>query len=406
MKKWIILFSGVILQTILGGIYAWSEFAVPLVEDYGLTRQQTGQIFGLTIAVFALSMNPAARLLHRFGPRLTASLGVFLYTCGYFLASRADGNFSLLLVSFGILMGSGIGFGYVCPLTVNMKWFPEKKGLVTGIAVGGFGAGAILISNLAQYLMHHHGYNLSQIFMFLALYPGAIAMLAVQTFSSPSDCSTKIKEQKKISFKSTLLSPEFLLILLGMFSGTFAGLLIIGNLKPMMLAAGLEEAIATLCISVFAAGNITGRVLWGQISDRLSPWKTILAAKLIFIFAITLLMMTGSDSALVLVACFSVGLGFGSCFVIYAAAVADLYGVKLFGKLYPLVFAAYGLAALTGPQTGGWLADFSGSYIWGMATGTTLIIISGFLVLLVTCPEILESLKFRLINVRRRLVSN
>lgn len=404
MKRWVILFSGVILQTILGGIYAWSEFAVPLVENYGLTRAQTGQIFGLTIAVFALSMNPAARLLHRIGPRLTASLGVMLYSLGYLTAAQAEGRFFLLLLGFGILIGSGIGFGYVCPLTVSMKWFPDKKGLVTGIAVGGFGAGAIIMSNIAEYLMQHQGYSLSELFRFLAVYPGIIAMIVVQTFSEPVHKHDDSAHKGEEAFKKILVSRDFMLILLGMFSGTFAGLLVIGNLKPMMLASGLEESAASLCISLFAAGNITGRILWGRISDHLETWQTVLLAEIYFALSICLMAATGSNQYLLLFTCFAVGLGFGSCFVIYASAVARLYGVRLFGKLYPVVFAAYGFAALTGPQTGGWLADFTGAYTWGILIGLKLIVLSAVAILWSCNCEHVENLRARFFTLRSRAI--
>ena len=121
-NRWLILLAGTIIQTILGGIYAWSFFAPELMDTYGLSRGQSGVIFGLCIAVFTVTMIAGGRLLFARGPRLPACLGAALFGAGYLVASASSGNFWLLLVGIGILSGAGIGFGYVCPLTVGMQW--------------------------------------------------------------------------------------------------------------------------------------------------------------------------------------------------------------------------------------------------------------------------------------------
>src|SRR6056297_3235109 len=124
MKKWIVLAASVVLQLVLGGVYAWSVLGDALETDHGLTKGQTGLIFGVTIAVFTIVMIPAGRLLKKFGPRKLAAFGSILFAAGYLLASFSRGQFPLLVVGIGVLTGAGIGAGYVCPLTVGMKWFP------------------------------------------------------------------------------------------------------------------------------------------------------------------------------------------------------------------------------------------------------------------------------------------
>lgn len=153
LKKWLVLGAGVVLQAVLGGIYAWSAFVPPLYEQAGLSKGQCGSIFGLAIATFAIAMIPAGKFLQRFGPRLTAAIGSILFGVGYLLASYSNGSFVGLLLSYGLVVGVGIGFGYVCPLTTGMKWFPDNKGLVTGVAVAGFGGGAIILSSVAEHLL-------------------------------------------------------------------------------------------------------------------------------------------------------------------------------------------------------------------------------------------------------------
>ncbi|MBD3394104.1 MAG: MFS transporter, partial [Chitinivibrionales bacterium] len=131
-NRWLVLVAGCLIQTVLGGIYAWSTFVPYLIKDYGLSTGQCGFIFGVTILTFASTMIFTGRVLIKKGPRFTALIAAGLFTSGYLFASMSGGSFALLLLSLGGIVGIGIGFGYVCPLSVGMKWFPDKKGLVTG----------------------------------------------------------------------------------------------------------------------------------------------------------------------------------------------------------------------------------------------------------------------------------
>ena len=148
MKRWVVLMAGVVLQTILGGVYAWSAFVPALTGEHGLSNGQCGMIFGVTIAVFSVVMIPGGRLLQTLGPRITAGIGALLFAAGYVVASFSGGDFWVLVLGIGCLTGAGIGAGYVCPLTVAMKWFPSNQGLVTGVAVAGCRGGATPPSSL------------------------------------------------------------------------------------------------------------------------------------------------------------------------------------------------------------------------------------------------------------------
>ncbi|PKL43975.1 MAG: hypothetical protein CVV41_09435 [Candidatus Riflebacteria bacterium HGW-Riflebacteria-1] len=359
-EKWVVLAACIILQSILGGIYAWSSFVQPLTETFGLNRGQCGAIFGLTIAVFTIAMIPAGKFLHRHGPRTTALTGSILFATGHILASYGNGSFISLLFCYGLVVGTGIGFGYVCPLTTCMKWFPENRGLVTGVAVAGFGGGAIILSSVAEYLLYVQNYSVLELFRFTGAMFGSTAFVASFFIKDPPNHKTNAERSDNHDLFPHLLSRTFVLTFLAMFAGTFSGLLIIGNLKPMMLDFGLGEIHATLSISLFAIGNIFGRVIWGQIYDKFGSRGTILMSQTL-LFAALLLLNTGESTSLLLATIF-IGAGFGSCFVVYASTIVDKFGVKLFASLYPICFLGYGLAAIVGPTTGGWLADSTGSF--------------------------------------------
>jgi len=357
VKRWLVLLASVLMQVCLGSIYAWSTFAPSLKHSYGLTAGQSGLVFGVTIAVFTLAMVCAGRLQDARGPRLVAAIGAVLFGSGYVLASYSGGSFALLLLGVGLLAGMGTGFGYVCPLATGIKWFPRNKGLITGVAVAGFGGGAILLSNLAERMLTN-GLEVLSVFGWIGICYGLVILASAMFLFVPAP--PRPSAQNRESVRNLLARPQFLALLLGMFAGTFGGLLVVGNLKPLGLAAGLPSATAAAAVGAFAVGNATGRLGWGFIYDRAGRVAIPLSLLLLMAGVLSLLWAVKLGPFL----CVSglIGFGFGACFVLYAAQVAALFGSNRLGTVYPIIFLAYGLSGLTGPAVGGWIYDVSRSY--------------------------------------------
>lgn len=357
-NRWVVLAASVVTQTILGGVYAWSTFVPALIDTYGLNNAGSSFIFGLTIGVFTVSMTFAGRLLKKRGPRLTANLSAVLYMSGYLLASVSGGRYLLLLVSLGLITGAGIGFGYVGPLSVGMKWFPDRKGLITGIAVAGFGGGAVILSTVAGVFIDS-GLDVLVFFRWMGIVLGSVLLVAAQCMSEPKSYGQQ-KQSQQVNLIREISSPQFLLITAGLFSGTFAGLLVIGNLVPIVRSSGLSVVEAVAAVSVFAVGNAVGRVTWGHIFDRFEFPSIPASLILLGLFIAALFLYLPAWSILILTGL--IGFGFGGCFVIYASAVSRYYGVDAFPILYPLSFLGYGAAGIFGPVIGGGLADATGSF--------------------------------------------
>ncbi len=371
-NRWVALMAGILIQTVLGGIYAWSTFAPFLERCYGLSKGQCGFIFGVTIASFTLAMTQAGHVMARKGPRFTVAIGALLFMTGYLLASISNGYFPVLLVSLGVVSGIGIGFGYACPLSVAMKWFPQRKGLVTGVSVAGFGGGAILLSSTAAHFLQQ--IDLLVFFRFYGISTGVILLISAFFLTEPT---TTLRKSTQVKWKKEVISWPFFILATSLFAGTFSGLLVIGNLVPIVVANGLPQSQAVIAITIFSLGNVLGRVFWGHVFDKIN-YKCI-PLSLICFALFTPPLLLSLPHWVTMLAIGLLGFAFGANFVIYASATSLHFGTEYFSILYPLCFLSYGIAGMVGPFVGGWLADGSGAYNTALYLSISVLVIAAIL---------------------------
>ncbi len=371
MKKALILISSVFIQMVLGGVYAWSTLGKPLRDLYGLTSLETEMIYGLSIAVFTITMVFSGRLIKKTGPLPLAIVSSLLYFAAFFFASQSGGAFAVLLPCLGIVMGLAIGFGYVTPLTTAVRWFPRHKGLVTGIAVFGFGAGSMITANLANHLLSLH-MDILQVFMWMGLVGSMVIMISGLFLSFPKDAESK-QSQPKLAFALIVRDPGFWRLFCGMFAGTLGGLVIIGKVSSVTLEFGHPEW-ALGSVVLIALGNSLGRLFWGAVNDS-RPKMTIPSTLTILVLAPLGMILAQTNLPVFLFFVFLTGLGFGGSLVVYASQTSQIYGKNGISDVYPLIFLAYGMAAILGPPLGGWLHDKTDSYlpIFGVASAVALL---------------------------------
>lgn len=357
------------MQMALGGVYAWSTFVPELRTSYGLTGWQAGLIFGTTIAVFTVTMLVAGRWLERVGPRPVALLGALIYGAGYLVAGTSTGEWPWLWLGIGVVSGLGIGLGYVCPLTTCVRWYPERKGMVTGFAVAGFGGGAIVLSEVAEILMEG-GWSPLRVFRLLGVTLAVIIAACALVLRFPPRAADRTATPAPEALRPASTDRHFWILVAGMFAGTFGGLLAIGHLKPIALVAELSSRAGALAVSAFAVGNALGRIAWGGLYDRFG--YRIIPAGLGFLAFSLLGLLDNGVAWRFIGASLVAGFGFGACFVIFAADVAARYGVTQVARIYPRIFLAYGVAGITGPLAGGWLYDLTGAYLWPVLTASAI----------------------------------
>ncbi len=357
MQKKQTAIASFVIMLCLGSVYAWSIFVPELTQTYNLSTAQTQIIFGTIISVFTLTMIGASRLLNNPGPRAVATFSGLLFFTGYLVAYLSKGEFLVIWLGVGLLGGVGTGLGYLVCLSVPVKWYPEKKGLITGLVVAGFGAGAIVLTYLTEFLLSRD-VDVLKIFLYAGILYGLLITLSAQFIKEPAIAVAKKTQQSITFWKYTV----FYQLLFGIFAGTFVGLLVVGNLKPIAQLDKISEYIIPLSISMFAVANFIGRIVWGWMSDRIKNIILIPTALVVeALAALTFLYFTGNDMLFLALSAL-IGFCFGANFVLFARDTINKFGIEYYEKIYPYIFLGYGFAGVAGPFVGGQVYDLTGNY--------------------------------------------
>jgi MFS transporter, OFA family, oxalate/formate antiporter len=344
----------VVVMLFLGGVYAWGLFVPVLQQTYSFSASQTQWVFGAVIASFTLSMLLANKLVVKYGYKTTLALSGMLFAAGYLLASFSNGNFLGVFTGIGVLSGVGTGLGYLVSLSSGVRQLPQHKGLVTGIVSAGFGGGSILLTFWAGSMLNN-GYDVLSVFRTIGIvYGGTIFLLAV--------VMPKVSQPVEQSFlKSSGSFSLISLLFLGILLGTFAGLMVVGNLKLMGLPT-FSSAQLSFAIVLFSLANFLGRLGWGWLSDRFENSVLVPLALAIQGIATFLLGHLPVPIFMFYLFVILVGLGFAANFVLFAKEVLRVFGPEKLGVYYPVVFLGYGLAGILGPVTGGEFYDMYGDF--------------------------------------------
>ncbi|MFC1581563.1 OFA family MFS transporter [Candidatus Neomarinimicrobiota bacterium] len=376
-----VVLGAILIQLCLGAIYAWSVFTKPLF-DAGWSRTETQAVFAAGLALFAIVMVLAGRIMPKIGPKKLAMSGGLVLGLGYLLAGLFGGtNFWAIFVFIGIIGGSGIGLAYVVPIAVGMRWFPDKKGLITGLAVAGFGFGAMLWVKLAGSwgnLLNPDMLGLSGTFIaygiifMLAVILGGIWMVFPPEGWKPEGWEPPMQDEKaepaagSVDFQSSqmLRTPQFYMILVTFAFGASAGLMSIGLMKlfPIhaLTAANVTNASAiagTAMAVFFSLANGFGRIAWGAMSDKLGRKTSIIIMMASQGVIVILFQWMAGTPALLYLGATLIGFNFGGNFALFPTITADTFGSKYIGQNYGWVFLAYGIGGIFGPIMGGRLGD-------------------------------------------------
>lgn len=401
-NRWLIVVGAILVQLCLGAIYAWSVFRRPLEAELGITSTQASLPFSVVLFFFAISTVLGGRLQDRFGPRTIAISGGVLLAAGMMFASAAT-SITTLVIGYGVLSGIGIGFAYVCPIAAGVKWFPDKRGLITGLAVAGFGAGAFFVAPLAAGLISGTTYNLLGASLFdlplMGVFPtfrvlgiGYLVLIALggMLLRNPppgyrpagwSPPAPKPGQAAHADFTSgqMLATWQFWVIWLMYFAGCAAGLMMIGQTSPIAQdMARFDVSVAAIGVSVLAIFNTLGRIFWGRVSDSIGRSRTLFIMYLINAVAVFGYFLIPAAPFVFWFGIALVGATFGGYLAVYPAVNADYYGTKYAGVNYGLIFTAYGFGGLLSNIFAPRVMELTGNYNLAFIITAVLCIAAAF----------------------------
>lgn len=389
LNRWLVVIGAILIQLALGAIYAWSVFTARLTDaagTYAFSASETAWVFSSGLATFAIVMVLAGRILPRTGPRLLAVAGGLLLGGGYVLGGLFGQSFWVQLVCIGFIGGAGIGLAYVVPISVCVKWFPDKKGLITGLAVAGFGFGATIWVKMAGswfggLLNTTNVFGLPGVQSVFVIYGVALAALvligSIVMVNPPENyqpagwtpvTSANGDHEGAVEFRARDMlrtSQFYMLWAVFMFAG-IAGLMVIYSIKLFGIDAlehkGIADAgvITGTAMAWYAIFNGLGRIAWGSVSDRLGRRSTIILMSALQ--GVTMLMTYhvfinfGMVNGFIVAAAL-IGFNYGGSFALFPAITADYFGNKNVGSNYGWMFTAYGVAGLAGPLLAGYFKD-------------------------------------------------
>ncbi len=398
MNRWFVVVGAVVIQLCLGAIYAWSVFTPKLTDPSGVyqfTANQAANIFSVGLFVFAVVMVVSGRKLNTMGPQKLTIFGGITLGLGYVLGGLLGNSYIAQLICIGVIGGAGIGMAYVVPIAVGVKWFPDKKGMVNGLAVAGFGFGATiwvkwagswgggLLNNLSIAGLDgvKSVFLLYGIIFAVLVIAGSIVMKdppegwLPEGYTPPEVANGGAATNGTVDFESgeMLRTPQYYMIFCVFLFSALAGLMVIYCIKLFGIdaltytelgsldasTAGFESAVKTAsatagtAMALYAIMNGLGRIIWGTVSDKIGRKVAIFLMCLFQGIIMLVFYKLGASPAGLIIGASIIGFNFGGNFALFPSITADFFGTKTVGKNYGIVFLAYGVAGLAGPKIAG-----------------------------------------------------
>jgi MFS transporter, OFA family, oxalate/formate antiporter len=397
-NRWLIALAAVVMQICLGAAYGWSVFVAPLVTMTGWTLTQVSLNFTLAIAFLGLGTIIGGLWQDRSGPRPVATVAGVIYGISYLLAGWFASQHSLwgMYVSYGCLGGIGMGMGYITPVATITKWFPDRRGLMTGVAVAGYGAGALIMSPFAARSIAARGIPLT--FEILGVVYLIVVVLAAQFYRNPpagwrpegwqpSGAVATAASTYDFSVAEAMRTPQFWMLMLMLFLNVSAGIMIISQASPMaQQLVHMTPLAAAGMVGLISIFNGAGRVFWAFVSDyigRARVYFLLYAIQAVVLFTLPHLTSVGSFSAALAI----IGLCYGGGFGTMPSFTADFFGSKYMGGIYGWILLAWGAAAIPSPILVARLRQTTGRYDQAIYTVAVVMVVALVLPLIVRRPR-------------------
>src|SRR4051794_24160639 len=370
LPRWPALVGGGLLNIALGTYYAWSVYVPALEKEFGWTRTQTSFVATIDMVMLASSFLVAGMLQNRIGPRAVATIGGLLYSAGLFLASYTQ-SLTMLYLTWGVMVGVGLGFGYLAPITVGAKWFPNHRGLVNGLAIGIFAAGSGIFGPIAGRLVESIGWRatwqaLAALFFVFTMVGAYLMKDPPAGYVAAGSKSAAVNKPKghhvELPTSQVLRTPMFYALWLAYALGTTAGTMVISQLVPFARASGFDAPSAAFAITIGAVGSASGRFLSGWMSDHFGRLFTLRGMIIVSMLATPSLYVFRQQPVLFYALLFFVYYCYGTQLSVYTALAGDFYGTRYLATNYGVLLLAWGFAGVLGPLIGARVFVSTGTY--------------------------------------------
>jgi MFS transporter, OFA family, oxalate/formate antiporter len=386
------------MQVALGAVYAWSVFRNPLIKAHGWTIPEVTLTFQITILVLGFAAFAGGLWMKRAGPRPVALTAAILYGAGTALAGLAQ-SLPMLYLTYGFVAGVGLGFGYIVPVATLIKWFPDRRGMITGIAVAGFGAGALITAPLATRLIDSIG--VGHTFEVLGLAYLVIVLVCAPVMRNPPEgyappgyqpaAAGKSSSGANFTLSQALRTWQWYALWLTLFLNVNAGIAIISQASPMAQEIShVTVATAAGLVSLISIGNGSGRFLWAWLSDAIGR-RNVFLIMFLLQAALFFLLSRVESFTMLSVICFVVLLCYGGGFGTMPAFAADYFGAKDVGSIYGMMLTAWGMAGMFGPTIIAQVRQATGHYQGAMTILAIVMLVSTVVPLLVRPPKAVEA---------------
>lgn len=360
-NRWIIAIAAFCMQLALGAVYAWSVFLTPVMKLYVASKPAANLTFTIALVALGITAGFGGYFNSRFGPRTIATVAGILYGAGIFLSGFVAPNLFLLYLTYGVIGGIGLGLGYIVALAMLIKWFPDRRGFITGLAVAGFGGGAAITGPIAaNYLLPT--FKLNTTFIILGIAYFLIVVVAAQFYHKapdgyappgwvPTEQQMAVRSVRDYTLREALSSPRWYVLWLILALNVTAGAALISVAAPLAVAfTGVSLGVASTLVITISIFNGAGRLFWGWISDFITRPYTFLSLFIIQIFAFIFTALIGQGQfALLFIPASIIGLCYGGGFGTMPAFAADFFGPRNAGTIYGVMLTAWSAGAIVGP---------------------------------------------------------
>lgn len=359
-NRWLIVLGTVIAQLGLGTIYTWSLFNQPLVDKFGWQLSNVTITFSITSFALALGTLFAGKLQDKLGIKKLISIAGLILGIGLMLTSRVT-SLSMLYITAGVIVGAADGIAYITSLSNCIKWFPEKKGLISGISVGAYGTGSLVFKYINGSLISSNG--VSETFLYWGIIVMILILVGAQLLKDApviSSLTNNNSEKNEFSVREMLKTKEAYFLFLIFFSACMSGLYLIGIVKDIgVQLAGLTPAIAANAVAMVAIFNTAGRIILGALSDKVGRLNVVIFTLIVTTISVLVLSFIQLSFTTFFACVASIAFCFGGNITVFPTIVGEFFGSKNQTKNYGIIYQGFGFGALSGS----FIATLAGGFI-------------------------------------------